>query len=326
VLQVLIRDHGLFVPLTDTRYAFPHLAFQQYFVAEYIHNSLSSNTAILREALQNYLFDRHWERVFLMLSEKLNNADELFRAMFQNINLAIEKRGSLTTMLEWIHKITRSFKVDSSAWRAFILATDLEVTLYFKRNDIVNYSYAQEFSEQTVDFNQKRGKITPNQPKFVVALYLVIIYDLALDRTEDESTRLKRASEYTQRELEVDSDTTISGQFELAIAKAKQVEDMPNLIDDLQRLQNEIPSESDSSTIWQSWTNKLQTLMRDRFDLGHQSVLTTEDEKALEEYIYGNNLLLKCILGENVSTPRLREAIFDQLLLPPSEITKYSYL
>ena len=325
LLQVLIRDHGLLIPQTDLLHSFPHLTFQKYFVAEHIHNQLINDHILHRSILQRYWLDRQWEQVFLMLSEKLNNADNFFRQMFWNVNLAINGRDELTRMLTWMYKITQSFYVDSSSWRAFILATGLEADLYLKRYDVnANYSYAQELSDQAVVFNQSRKSFTPNQPKLVVALYLVIIYDLALDQIE-ESTKLKQASPFTKRELEVDGDTTINKEFELAIAKAKHIEDMPNLVADLQNLYEEIPSDNNSVGIWQDWANNLLDLMLKRFDIGHRVTLEDEDKNALEDYIYGNNLLLKCMLGENVSTPSLREAIFDHLLLPESKIPQNLY-
>ena len=264
VLQVLIRDHGLLIPQTDTRHSFPHVIFQQYFVAEHIQSKFGNDNLFVRITLKKYLFDRQWEQVFLMLSEKLNNTDDLFRQMFWNINLLLNGKHHLTKMLEWMHKITKEFKVDSSAWRSFILATDLEADLYFKRCDIdVNYSYAHELSIQTVKFNQKRKRITPNQPKFIVALYLVIIYDLALERIEEKLAKLKDASAYTKDELAFDLDTTIGEEFDLAIAQAQQIEDMPNLIENLQQLQSEIPSDTDSAEIWQPWAEKLHLILDD---------------------------------------------------------------
>ncbi|MEI6328035.1 MAG: hypothetical protein WCP16_02295 [Pseudanabaena sp. ELA645] len=325
LLQVLIRDHGLLIPQTDLLHSFPHLTFQKYFVAEYINSQLGNDHILHRSILQRYWLDRQWEQVFLMLSEKLNNADNFFRQMFWNVNLAINGRDELTKMLTWMYKITQSFYVDSSSWRAFILATGLEADLYLLRYDVnANYSYAQELSDQAVVFNQSRKSFTPNQPKLVVALYLVIIYDLAIDQIE-ESTKLKQASPFTKRELEVDVDTTISKEFELAIAKAKLIEDMPNLVEDLQSLYDIIPSDTDSILIWQDWANNLRDLMLKRFDIGHRVILEDEDKTALEDYIYGNNLLLKCMLGENVSTPSLRDAIFDHLLLPESKTPQNLY-
>ncbi len=133
LLQVLIRDHGLLIPQTDLLHSFPHLTFQKYFVAEYIHSQLGNDHILHRSILQRYWLDRQWEQVFLMLSEKLNNADNFFRQMFWNVNLAINGRDELTRMLTWMYKITQSFNVDSSSWRAFILATGLEADLYLQR-------------------------------------------------------------------------------------------------------------------------------------------------------------------------------------------------
>jgi hypothetical protein len=325
VLQVLIRDHGLLVPQTDLLHSFPSLTFQKYFVAEYIYKHQINDRILHRTILRRYLFDRQWEQVFLMLPEKLNDANDFFRQMFWNVNLVLNERNELKRLLIWIGKITQTFNVDSSAWRAFILATGLETDLYLRRYDVnANYSDAQELSDQAVIFNRRRGKFTPNQPKLVMALYLVIIYDLAVDQIE-KSTKLKQASPFTKQALEVDADTTITREFELAITKAKYIEDMPNLVEDLQNLHNKIPLDTDSILIWQDWANNLLDLMLKRFDIGHQVVLNDEDKIVLEDYIYGNNLLLKCMLGENVSTPILREAIFDHLLLPESRVPQNLY-
>lgn len=119
VLQVLIRDHGLLVPQTDALHSFPHLTFQEYFVAEYIHNNLSNDPSLLGKTIEKYLFDRQWEQVFLMLSEKLNNADEIFKQMFGYLNSLFAKNEELQKMLQWMYELTKSAKVGSSAWRAF---------------------------------------------------------------------------------------------------------------------------------------------------------------------------------------------------------------
>jgi hypothetical protein len=113
--------------------------------------------------------------------------------------------------------------------------------------------------------------------------------------------------------------------MQIAIAKAQYIEDMPNLVEDLQNLYIEIPSDNNSVEIWQDWANNLLDLMLKRFDIGHRVILEDEDKEALENYIYGNNLLLKCMLGENVSTPSLRDAIFDHLLLPESKVPQNLY-
>ena len=324
LLNIVIKDHGLLVPQTSRLYSFPHLTFQEYFVADYICRNLSSNGSIVSETLQKYLFDRQWEEVFLMLAEKLNNTDELFKQMFWHINSLTSGSEEIQKMLQWMRTFTQALKVDSSAWRTFLLAIDLETEAYIKRHSIdITFTHAQELSNQSVIFNQKRNRITPNQPKLIVALYMVIIHALVTDQiaeiredaNKSNPTLKKGASSFARAELMISQETNIKQELDLAIAQAAKIDDTTNLKRDLENLRREMPSDI-CSPLWQSWGDKVLGLMRDRFDIGKQVEFTKDDQKALEDYIYGNNLLLKCILGENVSSPELRENIFDNMLLP----------
>ena len=323
MLEVMIRDHGLFIP-QGKMHSFPHLTYQEYFVADYIQSHLSSDLKLLCKTLDDYLFDRQWEQVFLMLTEKLNDAGDFFKHMFWHINTSIKGKDEIQGMLHWLNDFTSSLNVNTSAWRSFLLATDLETSIYLRRHSIdINYSYAQELSDQAVLFNKKRNKITPNQPKLVVALYLVIIYDLVIDLLGDlkdlkDKPRLKAASEFAMKELRIDTETTINKELDLAIAKAKLIDDMPTLMEKLNDLRESMPKISEYSGYrdWKDWNNEVLGLMNDFFNIGHKVVFTPDTQKALDDYIYANNLLMKCILGENVSDSNLREKIFDHMLLP----------
>jgi hypothetical protein len=323
MLEVMIRDHGLLMP-QGKMHSFPHLTYQEYFVADYIQSHLSSDLKLLCKTLDNYLFDRQWEQVFLMLAEKLNDAGEFFKHMFWHINTSIKDEDKIQKMLHWLNDFTSLLNVNTSAWRSFLLATDLETSIYTKRHSIhINYSYAQELSDQALLFNQKRKKFTPNQPKLVVALYLVIIYDLVIDLLGDlkdlnDKPRLKAASKFAMNELRIDAETTINKELDLAIAKAELIDDMPELMEKLNHLKDSMPRASKYSEYraWKDWNNEVLCLMNDCFNIGHQVVFDPDIQKALDDYTYANNLLMKCILGENVSSPDLRERIFDHMLLP----------
>ena len=142
MLEVMIRDHGLFIP-QGKMHSFPHLTYQEYFVADYIQSHLSSNPKLLCKTLYNYLFDRQWEQVFLMLAEKLNDAGDFFKHMFWHINTSIKDEDEIQAMLHWLNDFTSLLNVNTSAWRSFLLATDLETSIYLKRHSIhINYSYA----------------------------------------------------------------------------------------------------------------------------------------------------------------------------------------
>ncbi|MEY3305172.1 MAG: NACHT domain-containing protein [Pseudanabaena sp.] len=336
MLEVMIRDHGLFIP-QGKMHSFPHLTYQEYFVADYIQSHLSSDLKLLCKTLDNYLFDRQWEQVFLMLAEKLNDAGDFFKHMFWHINTSIKDEDEIQAMLHWLNDFTSLLNVNTSAWRSFLLATDLETSIYLKRHSIhINYSYAQELSDQAVLFNQKRNKITPNQPKLVVALYLVIIYDLVIDLLGDlkdlnDKPRLKAASKFAMNELRIDTETTINKELDLAIAKAELIDDMPELMEKLNHLKESMPRVSEYSEYraWKDWNNEVLCLMNGSFNIGHKVVFDQDTQKSFDNYTYSSNLLMKCILGENVSSPDLRERIFDHMLLPfdliPVELLPFAH-
>jgi len=87
--------------ITSSSFAFSHITFQEYFVARYIytHNQV-------RQLVSNYLSDRRWQEVFLLLAGMMvGNAEELL--------LCIESQASdyinttkLRNILDWLDQIT----------------------------------------------------------------------------------------------------------------------------------------------------------------------------------------------------------------------------
>jgi len=87
--------------ITSSSFAFSHITFQEYFVARYIytHNQV-------RQLVSNYLSDRRWQEVFLLLAGMMvGNAEELL--------LCIESQASgyinttkLRDTLDWLDQIT----------------------------------------------------------------------------------------------------------------------------------------------------------------------------------------------------------------------------
>ena len=60
--------------------------------------------------------------------------------------------------------------------------------------------------------------------------------------------------------------------------------------------------------------------MRDYLDIGRLFDFTKEDTEALNSYLYACNILVDCIGGDSLVSPRLRNQIIDNLLLPQERI------
>ncbi len=130
-----------------------------------------------------------------------------------------------------------------------------------------------------------------------------------------DKPRLTAASEFAMRELRVTTQTNVNEQLDRAIKKAKLVDDMPALIEKLDDLSQSMPKQSEYK-VWKDWNHKVLGLMNESFNIGHKVIFDEETQKLLDDYIYANNLMMKCILRENVSSFELREQIFDCILLP----------
>lgn len=323
VLQVVIRDHGLLVPQSRNLYGFPFRTLQEYFTAKDICGRSNNDSSFLEKIVREYLTDREWKNVFLMVAELIEDADEMFRFIFYYVNALAAKSEALQKMLIWLHQITQTLEIDSSSWRALWLAIDLdtESILYINHEIGIEKLYAQQTPVVMKAFNKERNKIVPNNPKLISALYLIVAHSFAIDKAHGNELRLRNSSDYIKNILVVDENTTTEMEIELAINEAKNIGDFdPVLIDDLKSLQKEQPLDSDTIKKWELWSERLRFILLRYFNIGHQVIFCEEDKKALENYIYANNLLVKCLTGDSLSTRSLREKIFDHILLPIDSI------
>ncbi|MEH2398067.1 MAG: hypothetical protein V7K17_12050 [Nostoc sp.] len=60
--------------------------------------------------------------------------------------------------------------------------------------------------------------------------------------------------------------------------------------------------------------------MVEQLDIGYDVQFSEEDAKALDNYLYLNNLLLDCIQEGSYTSKGLREELIDNLLLPKEQI------
>ena len=330
VLQVVIRDHGLLVPQSRSLYGFPYRTFQEYFAAKDIEQKNNRDSSFLKEMIRQHLTDQEWKNVFLMVAELTEDADEMFKLIFDYVNNLVAENETLQNMLTWLHKITRNFGVDSSSWRALMIAIDLDTDLYISHDIEIEKFYAQQTPVVMKSFNKDRNKIIPNNSKLISSLYLIVAHTFAIDRAEEKDPTLKNSSEYMKALLVVDEDTTTEKEIALAIDEAKEIGDIdPKFLNNLISMQKKLPSEADSKEIWLSWSERLRELLLENLDIGHRVEFSKEDEKVLEDYLYANNLLVKSLAGDSLSTRSLRDKIFDHILLPidsiPEELKLNSY-
>jgi len=319
LLKVAVMDDGLLVPATRDNFAFPYISMQEYFVAEY----LLQNSELRQEAIANKLFDKQWETVFLMLTELIPDADDLFKAMFRQIQKFVHQYPEIEKLLTWLNEVSTDFGLPTSSWRSQIIFLDIATDLYISRQTPIEDIYALELSKDFKTYNENRKQQLDNQPNLVISLYLTIAYALVEDKIRNGKAGYKSLRETNTLILDVlmvTEQTTVLDQLEAAIQESEEYNKDSKLTHFLIDLKNEIPSEDSELEAWQEWNTKLKKIMLQELNVFHSVEFSKSDLEHFSNFLYANSLLLKCIMGYNVSSPILRDQIVDSMLLPPEHI------
>ncbi|MDJ0618831.1 MAG: NACHT domain-containing protein [Calothrix sp. MO_192.B10] len=320
VLTEIEANHGLLIQQAKGIYSFSHLTFQEYFAAEYIVENREPN--FLHNFVEQHLIESQWKEVFILITERLYNADEFLKIMFRCTNDIVKHSKALQEMLKWLDRMTTAAGVRSSSWRALYLSIDLDVDLYISHKiEIERLPFGQLATEMR-NFNQEHKKLTPPTPKTYLISGLAGVHALAVAHVEennyDKNAPLE-ASKFIKERLEIGEKSDINEKVKLAINKALK-SGLPDLSKDLAELQDTLPSGRASTNKWREWTEDLRQVMLKHLDIGYEKLFTPEETKALEHYIYANYLILECIRAESYSSKELRYKILDNLLLPNERI------
>ncbi|NER31713.1 MAG: hypothetical protein F6J89_29900, partial [Symploca sp. SIO1C4] len=146
----------------------------------------------------------------------------------------------------------------------------------------------------------------------------------AEERSSNKHTTPLRVSSFAQARLNVQEGTDISERLQQAIERAEK-SGYTELVEELVDLQKRQPCDDASGVVCQQWAEDLRKIMLKYLDAGHAVILSEEELKSLEDYIYVNYLILECIRGECYVSRNLREEIIDNLLMPSDRIPSHLF-
>jgi predicted NACHT family NTPase len=293
ILKAIESHHGLLVARAIGVYSFSHLTFQEYFAARYIEKS--KNGKLLPE-LVRHLSDRSWREVFLLTSQMLENADELFLSMKLEVDRTIVDDEKIQKFLMWLHRKTTSVK-----------------GLFNKRN-IRQYYFSNDCSVLR-EFNHDR--------RFHRKKYLYSVDDIERAKYSDIDLDLYLyICLYTDLNLCVDGD--VSELLKCTLNASKK--DDSSLFDELELLFNSaLHTSMFNRTLHVSndWKIKLRELMIEYRDIGYDWQFDNDQEKLLRIYIEANELLADCLNSECYTSCEVREEIEATTYLPMIETEKW---
>ena len=333
ILKELESSFSILVQENRDEYAFIHKSFQEYLLSQHILNDLASEKITFEELFQKHLLDRSWRSAILWIAEGLSDASEFLKALFQ-LSLALSAKGcpfytdhrvkdsqlntdhQLTSVLEWLDRITTDAEVSTSAWRACILSYDLETDMHIARSTPnLDHAPAQRLAEKTRELHQRYEKIAPRTDRMKLLLDLAVIHALASDKERlhnpEDFDYLKRIQRYDP--------TYGTENIAPKLAEARSIVQQLGLGDlekSLAELSRNIPSVVIGEE-WKIWADSLQEIMKAHLDEGYGIILDDHTVHSLNDLIYVTHLIVECLLGDIYCGEKgLPQQIFASLLLP----------
>ncbi len=298
VLKSIEAQHGLLVERARGIYSFSHLTFQEYltarsFVTSFEPQVLDKNLA----QLTSHMTAPGWREVFLLAAGMLENADALMQLMQQHSNRLMATDEKMQQFLVWLEQ--KSFSVQapykSAAIRAFYLTLVLPKDLTLLGN--VSLALAIDL--------RLAGNLAP---------------DLALDVNLNRALSLSFALPCNPPLEQI---LTLS----FALPHDQTLVCHPELQRSLQQLKEQLPAldqGKDKLKEWwnpnsQAWVKKLQSLILQCRNIGHQWQFSKQQKEVLQQYYAANQLLMDCLNSGCEVTSTVREKIEETLLLPMAE-------
>lgn len=318
ILRAVEANTGLLVEEFSRVYSFTHLTFQEYFTARQI--ALSDDRDLLKTTIEENLINRQWQEVFRIIPGRLRKGDDFFKLMFQQI-ASLSQETAIQKFLTWLNKVTINHGVPSSGWRALYLAVARSMHYRAEHNVSIDNLLTSRLAYTLREINKDRGKLIEPQPKSLLARDLLSIHYHtqqvlnSLSAQEEEMEELSSSSEV----IPFLTHSNVKDTLDSAISRARILNHV-DLARQLISLQSLLPLNSLSFEQKQEWLSELQESMQTNLNVGHLILFSEKETRAFNDYLYACNLLADCMRGDSLATPKLRNQILDNLLLPANEI------
>ena len=291
VLRAMEAQHGIFVERARRIHSFSHLTLQEYFAARYIVDNEQRGTV---KQLMQYVGDDRWREVFKLTAGMLDDATEFFEKYLTAVTGLLEAELQLLALLNWAAKKGTQPLVAyrQPALRAFLLHLARARALALDRAVAFDHALDQAL-DLTLDLDLDLAGV----------LALARVLDLDLDPALDLDPVLDLA-----REVAIKLNLT-DFQSELAALS--------------------LPAPDDDAETWQAFAKAFAAVLdkyQDAWNPYRQIAVPDEDAALFTSlsnqhldvwvrYLAANKLLVDCLKIAYVPD---REAIEDQLLLPPA--------
>lgn len=324
VLCSIEIQHGLLIERVQQIWSFSHLTFQEYLTAQHIVRNWDERMLIVME---NYMIDKRWREVFLLVSEMLDGVDQLIIHMKNKIDTLITDHY-LFQFLEWTFQKSNSTKCSyhAAAIRAYYFALcraidddrqNLQAEMLAKC-DLASLLGFQRNIALGKDMNSLLKRLSNSRKEYVIANF---VPDLAIDdyliNTLGNFIFLNERFDDAYLLLKLNLNNTVSHPN---IKKS-----LKRAIDNILQQLPDVKEKELFNKWWhqngQSWMTQFRNMLTKHRNIGHDWQFDNSQKKQLQEYYNTSKLLVECLnvakRNGKVSLEFFQE-VTASLLLPPS--------
>ncbi|MEG4531812.1 NACHT domain-containing protein [Microcoleus sp. D2_18a_D3] len=352
VLRAMEAQHGLLIERSQKIWSFSHLTFQEYLVA--LNFSCKDKRG---EGLIGSLYEKKWEQVILLFSEKILNIDYFTLLLKFRIDKSISCHERLQLILRWVYrKASNTCSCYSrTTLRCFyvslltLINTIDELELFCDPLWLIDdfchlLSKLDDRIELSVYHNSGQGLSLGN---FFGSLEGEPAFDRDLCHARAHASLLGRALRLddvryaaekndwmlnkNEDEFEFFNSLDDTNFYELAESLERAIEfcdnnGWENLSLELSQLYEQLPQGVyncwEQYQQWrryesEAWTEKLRKFSINYRNIDYQWELTEYDLGVLFSYIYANRILIDCIQGNSEKISKPIEQFIMETLLIP---------
>jgi predicted NACHT family NTPase len=340
VLKSIESQHGLLTERATDIYSFSHLTFHEYFTAKNILDTSASDAQQKTlDSLAEHVNEKRWREVFLLVVERIENADYLLTAMLKRVNAIVLEDEDLQRFLNWSNEKATSVSTSSKpvAVKAFYFIFHLSIDIEIDAIIATYYDTVRECSinsEYSIDVNRLLGFTldTIFRQDFAIDLVYNLDYDYDYDRDYhcNYVLPIDRALAIaiiiaptitTHHDLAIIIACAITRAIDIAITRAIDID--PKFQQKLQTLRDQLQSQLQDNEQFKQWwetqgvagTAQLRATMIEHRNIGYDWQFSPEQKDKLEQYHNANLLLADC-LDRGYLSIEARQRIENGMLMP----------
>ncbi|MGB8699796.1 MAG: NACHT domain-containing protein [Thermosynechococcaceae cyanobacterium] len=266
ILQAIQIQQGILVERANNVLSFSHLTFQEYLSAQYIADQDRADNPLIAQLLHQYLTEKRWREVWLLLSGLMRGGGDPLLLQMERQAQTYLISPTLKDLIDWADRATQESEGNYKPVTKRILALTLALALDHAIDLDLAIAIAIDYYAIAIDY---------------YAIDYAIVRDHAIDRA---------------RVLDHAIDRIIDLVRVFAKIKVFKSVDFPNLFSQMESLKtSSLSSESSSLEEDFAYLNQIFLIWGQSLHVDSNCLDLSETEiKALNEYLYANELIVRC--------------------------------